>query len=199
MIVNSIYFERLSFWKQYYRDTVNGIPEKSGIYYWVYWPDFDAKIINENDLSNLLRDYSQRHLFFKESLKGRYKFEADIYEQGYPNNGNLFGLPFSKATKLINYFKDYSNRVLFHEFFKEVCFSRPFYVGKAKNLRNRLGNQHFKETTEVLPEITSSNINFSDIWVGYKIIPDPGNEDINTIFEEILSRKVKPGLTLKPN
>jgi len=199
MVFNSITFERLSFFKQYFADPVNGIPEKSGIYYWVYWPDFDHLSTAPTALNQLLYDYSQRALVFKESLKGLYKFEAEIKEQGYPDNGKLFGLSPSKALKLNNYFLDVNHRKLFRDFFQEVCFSRPFYIGKAKNLRNRLALQHFKYLTEVLNEIDSAAINHSDIWVGIKVIPDPGSDDINTIFEEILSRRIKPGLTKKPN
>jgi hypothetical protein len=199
MIVNSIIFEKLSYLIQYYKDPIRGIPIDSGIYYWVYWPDFDPLTINSAGLNKVLLEYTERTLFFKETLKGRYKFEAEIREQGYPTNGNLFGLSPSNTLKLNNYLNLPAHRILFHEFFKEVCFSRPFYVGKAKNLRSRLATQHFKSTTEVVPEIDAALIPYSDIYVGYKIIPDPNDEDMNTIFEEILSRRVKPGLTKKPN
>lgn len=199
MIVNSIRFEKLSYFKQYYADDINGIPKESGIYYWVFWPDFDPNMTTALNLSSLLKDYSDKTLYFKEILTGRYKFEAEVRELGYPANGNLFGLSPSKTIKLNNYLATASNRVLFHEFFKEVCFARPFYIGKANNLRTRLASQHFKGLTEVIPEIDGAGINYSDIWVGYKIIPDPNDEDINTIFEEILSRRIKPGLTKKPN
>lgn len=199
MIYNGIVFERLSYFLQYYSDPINGIPEVSGIYYWVYWPDFDAVLITVPQLQSKLLDYSNRGLFFKEILTGKYKFEAEIREQGYPNNGNLFGLSPSKTVKLITFLGDQTNRLFFNEFFKEVCFSRPFYVGKANNLRKRLAQQHFRSLTEVIPEIDLAKIDYTDIWVGYKLIPDPNSEDINNIFEEIFSRRIKPGLTKKPN
>ena len=199
MLFNSITFEKLSFFLQYYKDPIKGIPAESGIYYWVYWPDFDPITTNPILLDKLLLEYSKKTLFFKEVVKGPYKFEAEIREQGYRDNGNLFGLSPSKTKKLINYFNTQANRIFFHEFFKEVCFTRPFYVGKAKDLQNRLGSQHFKRTTEILDEIDKAVINYSDIWVGYKKIFDPNNDEINTIFEEIMSRKVKPGFTKKPN
>lgn len=199
MLYNGITFEKLSYWLQYYADPINGIPEDSGIYYWVYWPEFDPKTITVPQLQQQLLDYTNRGLFFKETLKGRYKFEGEIREQGFPSNGNLFGLSPSKSLKLVNFFGTSANLQFFSDFFREVCFSRPFYVGKANNLRTRLAQQHFKSTTDVVPEIDDVKISYTDIWVGYKLIPDPNNDDINNIFEEIFSRRIKPGLTKKPN
>lgn len=199
IVSNLINYEKLSYLETYYDDPKTGIPEESGIYYWVFWPDFDYLNISESDLIQRLLYYTNNTLFFKETIRGPYKFEAEIREQSYRTNGNLFGLSKSKEIKLINYLKDPLNKKSFYEFFKEVCFSRPFYIGKANNLRRRLVTQHFKGTTEVLPEIDKLSINYSDIWVGYKTIQDVNKEGLNNIFEEILSRRIKPGLTKKPN
>jgi hypothetical protein len=199
IVNNVINYERLSYLIQYYDDALNGIPESSGIYYWVYWPDFEYSSISTQDLTDKLLEFTTRSLFFKEVIRGPYKFEAEIREQTYPSNGNFFGLSHSKQNKLLAYLNLEDNKRIFHDFFKEVCFSRPFYIGKANNLRRRLVSQHFKGKTEVLPEIDGLSINYSDIWVGFKIIDDPNDEGLNNIFEEILSRKIKPGLTKKPN
>lgn len=200
MVIDTlIKYEKLAYLKDYYDDPISGIPEESGIYYWVFWPDFDPKAISEQDLIDKLLNYTKNSLFFKETVRGPYKFEAEIREQTYKLNGNLFGLSNSKHFKLINYLKDPTNKQSFCDFFKEVCFSRPFYVGKANNLRTRLVGQHFKGLTEILPEIDKLAINYSDIWVGYKVIHDTTKTGLNNIFEEILSRRIKPGLTKKPN
>jgi|SRR5690606_6943235 len=200
MQFNNVTFQRLSFWESDFKDPIKGIPESSGIYYWVYWPEFNAAKITVSQLELRLREYASKHLIFTEEIIGKYKYHVTVGEQGYPSRHNtLFGLAPSKHNKLVNYLSDASNRQFFANFFKDVCFSRPFYIGKAKNLRSRLGTQHFRSSTEVLPEIDANGIPHSDIWVGYRLIPDIANEDINNIFEEIFSRRVKPGLTKKPN
>jgi len=199
--VNDINYERLSFWMQYHSDPIQGIPKKSGIYYWIYWPDFDPQAIDIKDLENRLKEYTSKSLMFSETITGSYKFHAIISEQGYPTtNDTIFGLSKSKHLKLLTYLNDKNNLTFFSNFFREVCFSRPFYVGKANNLRSRFVNQHFKGVnSNILGEIRNSIIPFTDIWIGYKEILDPANDDINNIFEEIFSRKIKPGLTKKSN
>jgi hypothetical protein len=199
MIYNSIKFEKLSFWEQYYKDPLDGIPNQSGIYYWVYYPEINAVTSDENQIKLLIDKYVSKSLLFSEEAKGLYKFHAIISEQSYPINGEMFGLSHAKSLKLYNYLKTPSNRIFFAEFFKELCFTRPFYVGKANNLRSRLATQHFKSLTEVVPEIDKLTISHTDIWVGYKLVPDPSSDDVNNIFEEIFSRRIKPGLTKKPN
>lgn len=199
MIFNGIPFERLSYLKQYYSDPNNGIPTDSGVYYWVYWPRFSKNNISVNDLEILLSNYSKKNLQFPEILKGNYKFIAEIREQKFDKNTTpLFGLSPLKKNRLLNYFQTRSNIVIFYEFFKEICFARPFYIGKANNLRSRLVS-HFNGNSDVLSELTNQRINDSDIWIGYKKIPLNNTDPMNVIFEEILSRNVKPGLTKKPN
>lgn len=199
MIQNDIKFEKLTYLTKYYDDPVNGLPEKSGIYFWVYWPEFDPYKIDIDRLEEKLIEFSGKKLQFEEELHGRFKYKSVIYEQRFENNGNPFGLSPSKRIKLINYLSDKNNLESFSIFFKEVCFARPFYIGKANNLRTRLVAGHFKRKTEVIPEIEKQKIPLSEIWIGYKLIPPFENEDMNTIFEEILSRNIKPGLTKKPN
>lgn len=200
-IVGNVTYQRLSYLQQFYDDPINGIPKKSGIYYWVYWPDFDTSSISQNDLEVRLKEFTKRSLFFSETLIGNYKFHAIISEQGYPTkNDTLFGLPQSKHNKLVKYLSDRSNLDFFSEFFKDVCFARPFYVGKANNLYTRLALQHFKGvSSHILKDIADRSVPATDIWVGYREIVDLANEDINNIFEEIFSRRIKPGLTKKSN
>lgn len=181
-------------------DPNNGIPELPGIYFWVYWPDFNSDFISKTALENLLVDYSSKTLQFPETLKGTYKFVAEIKEQKFDKNVDpLFGLSPSKKNQLLRYFDDRSNIKEFHAFFKEICFARPFYIGKANNLRTRLVKSHFRDKSYVVPEIRNQRINESEIWVGYKLVPMNNNDQMNVIFEEILSRNVKPGLSKKPN
>jgi hypothetical protein len=184
-----------------FNDPIDGIPTTSGIYFWVYWPDFDSTKISVPDLEKKLIEYSIKNLQFPEKLIGRYKFVAEIKEQKFDKHSSpLFGLSPSQRNKLINYLKsNRSNIISFHSFFKEICFTRPFYVGKANNLRSRLNSYHFKGTTEVVPEILKQRIPETQIWVGYKEIPMNANDEMNRVFEEIISRNIKPGLTKKPN
>jgi hypothetical protein len=197
MVFNGILYNKLSYLEQFYADPLNGIPEQSGIYFWVFWPEYDPEEILPQDLIDKLAEFSSKSLQSPEEIVGRYKFKVE--EQRFEKKSNPFGLSESQKNKLINYISDSKNAMSFFEFFKEICFARPFYIGKAKNLRTRLGKQHFKSMTRIIPEIDRENIKHSEIWVGYKVIPAYGNDEISTIMEEILSRNIKPGLTIKPN
>jgi hypothetical protein len=199
--VGNIGYNPLSFLLKFHADPTEGIPKASGIYHWVYWPRFDPKTISMTALEIKLKEFTKKSLLFSETIVGEYKFHAIISEQGYPTkNDTLFGLPDSKNLKLLKYLGDRGNLAFFSEFFQDVCFSRPFYIGKANNLNTRLVQQHFKgRSSNILAEITKNGIPFTDIWVGYKIIPDIAGDDINNIFEEIFSRRIKPGLTKKSN
>lgn len=192
-------FQKLPYYEQYYADPISGIPNKSGIYYWVYWPTIKPTI-SLDDLEKRLLEYSKNNLLFSETLVGKYKFQAVISEQWYRDNDNIFGLSEVKKNRLIKYLKSDPNNVKFFlEFFKRVCFSRPFYIGKANDLRKRLVNDHFKGNSEILPQIQQSKIPRTDVYVGYELINDKASDRVNVIFEEIFSRRMKPGLTKKPN
>lgn len=199
---NSITFRKLAFLQKYFDDATDGIPRQSGIYYWVYYPEFNPLTITVPTLRTLLENFTSKSLKYKEDLKGRYKYLVEVIEQGFSENGDFMGLTPSKTTDMINFLSASPGNIgIFHTFFVEVCFSRPFYVGKANNLRDRLANKHFKRyDSEILNEIDKQTISYNDIWVGWKEIPSLATgEQINVIFEEILSRTVKPGLTKKPN
>jgi hypothetical protein len=200
MEYNGIKFQKLSFLQQYYDDPQDGIPANSGIYYWVHFPDFDPITTTADQLKDIINEFASKTLYFEEKITGNYKFEATIKEQGYPENGQMFGLSKAKSIKLHSYFQNQVNREFFKKFFIDVCFSRPFYIGKAKNLKTRLVTQHFKRrSSDILDGIDKHVIPGTDIWIGYKEIEDLNNDDLNVIFEEIFSRRIKPAFTKKPN
>ncbi len=192
-------FQKLPFYEKYFDDPIDGIPKKSGVYYWVYWPTI-KKNISVQDLEKRLLEYSKSNLLFSEKMKGVYKFQAIISEQWYRDNGNVFGLSDDKKDKLLDYLKsDQKNLDFFLDYFERVCFSRPFYIGKANNLRSRLVNNHFKGKSEILKQINLCKIPTTDIHLGFELTNDDATEKVNVIFEEIFSRRIKPGLTKKPN
>ena len=198
MTFNGFEFNKLDFLVSNITHPTDGIPIAYGIYSWVYWPKFDETTITQNDLKDLLIDYSSQDFYIEEKLKGIYKFEGQIWEQGYNQNGNMFGLNTSKHNSLYTYFSIRANIINFKDFFQDFCFAKPFYIGKANNLRSRLSS-NFNGKTNVIPQINTKGIPYKDIWVGYKTVTGTVSKDMNVIFEEIYSRKVKPGLTIKPN
>jgi len=193
-------FQKFTYYEKHYSNVIDGIPEKSGIYYWVYHPTINDDISVDN-LEKKLLEYTKVNLFFTETLTGPYKFKAVISEQWYKDNGNIFGLSEIKKNRLLNYFRrDNNNIKVFLEFFERICFSRPFYVGKADNLRTRLVKQHFKGTSSsILGEIKNNNVSLTEIYIGFEEIEDLENDEINEVFEEIFSRRTKPALTKRPN
>ncbi|TKT93344.1 hypothetical protein [Dyadobacter frigoris] len=199
MKYNDFEFNKLDYLKKNVDDPKDGIPSDYGIYQWVYWPAFDADRIATNDLINTLKEYSSRNFYIEEEIKGKYKFHAKIWEQGFRDNANMFGLSDKKHSELEAYLRSRTNIQAFYEFFKEICFVRPFYLGKANNLRSRL-SQHFSGKSNVIAEIVKSSVPDQHVWVGYRKLPfSPAESSINNIYEEIYSRRVKPGLTIKPD
>ena len=180
------------------RNDVDIFPTDYGIYNWIYWPEFDADNISPSKLKDLLINFSKADFQFEEDLTGLYKFRAKIWEQGYRDNKNIFGLADSASLELELYLQDRDNIRYFSGYFQLVCFARPFYLGKGNDLRGRIKN-HLKGRTPVLPEIISKGIPEQEIWVGYKKVQAPSGGALNTIFEEIYTRRIKPGLTKKPN
>lgn len=199
MNYNGFEFKKLDGLKKNIDDPIDGIPSDYGIYQWVYWPEFDPLKISFRALIQLLKDYSAQNFFIEEEIRGRYKFHAKIWEQGYKDNSNIFGLSLSKSQELERYLNVPANLPSFSIFFKEICFVRPFYLGKANNLRSRL-QDHFDSKSNVMPEIVAKGVPENQIWVGYKKLNYTKTEArLNNIFEEIYSRRVKPGLSIKPN
>jgi hypothetical protein len=199
MTINGFDFSRLDLLRKNIKDTTLGIPTDYGIYQWVYWPQFDENTITVAQLTTLIKDYSKQNFYIEEEFLGTFKFQAKIWEQGYRDNNNMFGLSDKNHKELEDYFQIRNNIIFFSSFFQEICFVKPFYIGKADNLQSRL-SQHLSSKTNVIPQIFSKGIPEINIWVGHKSInkPAPGSK-INTIFEEIYSRRVKPGLSIKPN
>lgn len=199
MNYNGFTFNKLDFLRKHLKDAVLGIPTDYGIYQWVYWPEFDKNTITPTQLVDLIKNYSKHNFYIEEEFLGTFKFQAKIWEQGFRDNDNMFGLSDKKHKELENYLSDRTNIDFFSTFFKEICFIKPFYLGKADNLRSRL-SQHFNSKSNIVPQIIAKAIPEKDIWVGYKPISKPASgSKINTIFEEIYSRRVKPGLSIKPN
>lgn len=199
MNFNGFIYNKLDVIRRDITDPVTGIPNEYGIYKWVYWPEFDTATISQSDLIDLLKIYSAKNFYIEEELTGLFKFQAKIWEQGYKENDNLFGLSTKKHGELQTFLSSRSNIVFFGDLFKEICFARPFYLGKANDLQQRIKN-HMAGKSNVIPDITNKAIPEKDVWVGYKIIPSiTTSPSLNTIFEEIYTRRVKPGLSIKPN
>lgn len=224
MIVNGIKYYKLS----YILQNINNISlletifkDESGIYFWVYFPDFDPTKISKTDFKDLMLEFTNTQPFSYEEISGKYKFKAIISENNYnfdllsyiENINSTTALPATMGSKTIfslsirkelslltELYKNKSNMKYFYDLFKQLCFYKPFYIGKANSIYTRLVNNHFKRrSSEILNEIDKSNINLAYVYVGYKLIPQGMSDDLNVVIEEIFSRTLKPGLTKKPN
>lgn len=192
ILSNGFQYRNLSYLEAYPDD----IPSYEGIYSWVYWPKLAPNKVDYNKLLLILDDFKNVNLCYSERTE-KFKFTVEIVESGFPSNENLFGLSDKKAMTLANYLKNDLNRMLFADFFQNLCFYRPFYVGKAINLQLRL-KAHFNYRTDLRFELKKQQINPNEIWVGIKKVSLSNNQQLSTIFEEILQRVLKPGLTKRP-
>ena len=177
-------------------DLSKKIPQKEGIYSWVVWQKFNPKSITINDLKKILQKYTTIDLNLSENFES-YKFLVRVRENTFKNCDTFFGLKKSREKKLLKFLENESNRILFSNFLKEIYFSRPFYIGKAINLKSRL-KKHLNDNSKILELIRDSDILFNNIWVGYKETYTTNDSEISLILEEIMQRVLKPGLTEKP-
>jgi hypothetical protein len=174
------------------------VSNKEGLYSWVFWPPLDSTNSIEEILKSLFH-YQKVNLSYSEKTV-KFKFSIEVNESSFPDTNNLFGLSKDKADKLTNYLVVQKNKEKFCDFFKDLCFSRPFYIGKATSVRKRL-LQHITETNSstIRRTLREQNINSNQIWIGTKELTLSGNDEgLSNIFEEILQRTIKPGLTKRP-
>ena len=164
-------------------DLSKKIPNQEGIYSWVVWQKFNPKSITIDELKKILRKYTTIDLNLSENFES-YKFLVSVKENSFKDRETFFGL-------------NKSSRILLSNFLKEIYFSRPFYIGKAINLKSRLKN-HLNDNSKILELIRDSEISFNNIWVGYKKTFTTNDSEISSILEEIMQRIIKPGLTEKP-
>jgi hypothetical protein len=188
-------YESLEFYMQFH----NEIPTKSGIYSWVFWPFKESHIkeVNFSILINTIKYFSAVNINYSETSSTGYKFEVSVKEKGFENN--FIGLSLKKEEQLKNYLKaSEDNRNNFLEYLKLVCISRPFYVGKADNLNQRL-RQHFEGVnSDILRFLRDQKINFNDVLICFELIDMQFDDSINNVYEEITQRIIKPGLTKRP-
>jgi hypothetical protein len=183
----------------YYSDNnISVIPVEQGIYYWVYFPDIDPCTSNENFVK-MLKKFSSISLSLPEKFK-HHKFQGEVNEIWFNENdeNSILGLSRGRSEELVDYLNENeNNRVEFMTFFRDLCFSRPFYVGMTENLQSRLSSHISGNGSEILNNIETLNIKKNYIWISYTIFPKNMNLKLIKIHEEIYQRFVKPGLTKK--
>ncbi len=180
------------------------IPCTEGIYKWIYWPNLENFIINKDEYWKMLCLFSTKRLAEFSNFSD-YKFEVTVIESSFQrlNYKSIepFGLSINKSECLKNYIHCDENRREFNDFLKSVVFSRPFYVGKANNLQNRI-KDHSNGNSKILKYIRDQEISNEEIWVGTYELNNLSHsiesENINDVFEEILQKIVKPGLSQRP-
>jgi hypothetical protein len=185
---------------EYYRQFPEDIVSKGGVYYWVYWPfrHNDIDIENIDKLKENINKFSNTNINLPENAKTGYKFSVTVQEIRF-GEGCFFGLSGKKQDDLICFLEQsVANRQQFLTYLKKVAFSRPFYIGKADNLNERLV-KHFKgQSSDILKYLAEYVIQDKDVLIGYEIADNIGDLKINVILEEIAQRILKPGLTKRP-
>jgi len=185
----------------YLKINVADIPDTAGTYYWYHWPQFPDSI-TRCDLIKLLQQFSSRNLIVSEEifgLRNNIKITERVFDLRKIDNINtILGLSEFKSNELLNFiFNDTIGFSFFRDFFKEMCFSRPFYIGKAKNLRSRLFSHFERRNSKILDRLDEFEIPQTEVWISWKETPNLGDIEMAYIFEEIIQRKLKPGLVEK--
>jgi hypothetical protein len=195
MEVNNIEYQTLLFYKD---NNISLLPNKPGIYYWVYFPDIDPNLDTQKFIEEFTK-YSSVSLSLPEKFK-LYKFRAEVNELWFndSDNSSLLGLSRGRSQELISYLSEsIENRKAFMDYFKFLCFSRPFYVGMTEDLKNRLNSHVTGQGSDILENIELLNIKKNFIWISFQLYPTSMNSKLIKIHEEIYQRFVKPGLTKK--
>lgn len=177
------------------------IPTTPGTYFWYHWPQFPDTISRDN-LIKLLQRFSNQKLIVSEDLYGlrnNITITERVFDLRKTDIGtSILGLSELKSIELLNFiYKDDIGFAFFRDFFKEICFARPFYIGKAKSLQSRLENHFDRSNSKILERLDEFEIPQTEVWIGWKETPDLDNSEIAHIFEEIIQRKLKPGLVEK--
>lgn len=182
----------------YLKEYPDRIPDKPGNYFWYYYPNnLETSRLEKEELRKFFEEFSTKKLYHLIPFENP-KFKISFQEHDFAKDKPL-GLNSEKFELLIEFLTDKkSNYEYFVKFFKEICFSRPFYIGKAIKLRKRL-KQHFEMQggSEILEIIDKNKINYSDIYVEVDLLDFDYHEDISDIFEIIWQSKLKPGLVKK--
>ncbi|MBP6738731.1 MAG: hypothetical protein KA146_02015 [Leptospiraceae bacterium] len=177
---------------------IEDIPEFGGVYFWIYSPNLEMYINNFDEFRLSLLKFTKVNLSFSEKFY-KFKYAIDVKEFIFPDKGTILGLDSNKENDLLDFLQDLENRKYFAKYIKEISFMRPFYIGKAKNIRKRLANHFSQVASSILTELDKQEISYHDIYIGYRQIERVSeNEKLNGIFEEIAQRMLKPGLTIRP-
>jgi len=173
---------------------LNDLPEVEGIYNWVYWINFEPQNITTDELIQVLEKLSAQNLVIPSNFKN-YKYEVNVTDRKFGEN-NLFGLSNDKKEILLEFIKSEKGKKDIHWLLMNIYFSKPFYVGKANNIKQRIYS-HCRSSSKISSYLEESNIYQKNIWVGIRKTPLESNKDINVVFEEIMQKIIKPGLTEK--
>lgn len=176
------------------RRSRNKIPEQPGIYIWRYWPNF--RDLDSESLIEALAEMQSRYPQQTENLfNSRIQIDIKKTPFGLKNSNDILGVKnqnkiemFLKAIKA----EEDVRQVLVHVLEILLSFSPPLYIGKADNLRNRLGD-HFDNKTPLLGQLDKSDIPHDEIFISY-VIDDltMADTELTTNFEEILQRITNP-------
>ena len=197
--INQIY-QNLTFYL-YDADNITNIPKKSGLYYWYYYKNLYRFVEDSSGFWKILEEYYSKNIPNISSSFHNFKISVTASESFFEDKRReqrLFGL----SEKKLELFKDFilenvNNRIYFNNYLKYIMFQKPFYVGKADNLRSRL-NQHINGKTKLLKLFEENNFEEDSIWIGYIELQDTFKEEVNSVFEEITQRILKPGLVERP-
>ena len=192
MKINEVEYNTLS----YFASNLDSIPSYSGVYYWVYWPSYiDGQILAEEYVLKL-KEYSSNELILESNFQD-YRFKLTVKDSHFLDKNGLFGLNEKKTNCLLEFISYNNDNLLnFVCFFKKAAFMKPFYIGKANNLKQRI-SQHISGESKIKPKIQKSGINHNDIWIGFERVEDSKSDELNLIYEEIIQRIVKPSLSEK--
>jgi hypothetical protein len=188
-------YKKLEFLMQY----PNDIPAASGNYYWVYcpWNNFDLSF---EELIYKLQKFSNIELSFSEEFKSRRtRIEVNqITFKDYDKN-TLLNIGEKDELILQEYLESsIDNRVYFMQFLRNLCFLKPFYIGKADDLQKRL-KQHFSGagSSPIMKRVRDNDINFDEVFVGYQDLDlgEGQNPKLLNIYEEITQKLLRPSLT----
>lgn len=178
------------------------VPKESGIYYWLFFRDL-IPYVNDGSvfISNLKKFYSANLPSIPSNFQN-FKFSVSTSESYFVNKNNegkILGLGDEKIELLEDFLnKGITERTFFNNFLKQILFQKPFYVGKADNLQNRLRN-HISGKSKILKKIRELNIAEETIWIGYTPLDASFiNEELNSVFEEVTQRILKPSFVERP-
>jgi len=156
----------------------------------VHYPAIEY-ITDPDEILKSLSKYHKSQIISKDHLESA-RFVIDV--RTAKSTDQTFGLSAQKWESVKRMLSEASSRSEFCDIFKMACFLRPFYIGKANDLRIRLCDHFERRNSSLLSDLDGLQVPREAIWIGTKAVDESLELRDVPVLEEIMQRICNPPL-----